>query len=1123
VTVASGQLTQGNGLIGWAIDRARLVIAALCFLLLAGLVAYQQIPKESDPDVNIPTLYVSLHLEGISPEDAEKLLVKPMEQELTGIEGLKEIRSTAYQGGASVVLEFEAGFDADKALLDVREKVDLGKTELPEDADEPSVNEINLSLFPIITVSLSGQVSERVLLTTAERLKDEIEGIPSVLEVKIGGDREEAVEIIINPRQLETYGLDTRDILDAVARGNQLVAAGSLDTGSGRFPIKVPGLFEELPDILAMPIKTVDGAVVTFGDVGTFRRTYKDPTGFARVNGEPAVTLEVSKRIGANIVETIESVRAVMAAAEPLLPEGIAVRFSQDKSNDIRSMLGDLQNNVLSAILLVMIVIVGALGLRSGLLVGVAIPGSFLTGILVLAAAGLTVNVVVLFSLIMATGMLVDGAIIVVEYAERRLREGAPRKVAYAEAAKRMTWPIITATATTLCAFLPLAFWPGMVGEFMKYLPITLLATLSASLLMAVFFVPTLGAAIGGRDKAQDNWKEDAGDLDEHSDLHNAKGLVGGYLAALRFCLRHPAKIVALGFVVLVGVQMLYGAYGRGIEFFPDIEPDNAALQVHARGNLSIWERDALLREVEARIMELQEERGEFHAIYAISQASSGQRNDEAEDIIGKVQLEFTDWFTRRPADEILQDIRERTEGLAGIDVEPRKQEAGPPVGKPIQVQVSGIDYDKIGAVADKLVQTMEGIEGFVDIEDGKSVPGIEWVLKVDREEAAKFGADVALVGAYVRLITNGLIISDYRPDGSTDEVDIVARFPESYRNLSELDRLRVETPTGSVPISKFVERVAEPKVSLLRRVDSRRALTVKADLGIDPATGEQYLAADKLIELGQALEGESLPEGVFIEFRGENEEQQAAMAFLSKAFMAAIFLIAIVLLAQFNSFFSVGLILTAVVMSTIGVFIGLLITDQPFGIVMCGIGVIALAGIVVNNNIVLIDTFDKLAAHSDGSREARRDAILRTGQQRLRPVLLTTITTVLGLMPMVFGMNLDFFSQTVTIGAPSTQWWTQLATAIAFGLVFSTLLTLLFTPSALMVRENIRGWSRRRRARRGGLQSEAPVNGNSAPFGSDPLSAARAAWTAEDGTEGLGTQAEAPGGANFGNRSAAE
>ncbi len=678
--------------------------------------------------------------------------------------------------------------------------------------------------------------------------------------------------------------------------------------------MKVPGLFETYEDILNMPIKSIEGRVVTFGDVGQIRRSYKDPTGFARMNGETAVTLEVSKRLGSNIIDTIAAVRDVMEQAEPLLPEGVIVSFSQDKSTDIRTMLSDLQSNVITAILLVMIVVVGVLGLRSGLLVGVAIPGSFLTGILVLSAVGLTVNIVVLFSLILATGMLVDGAIIVTEYADRRLREGAPRRQAYSEAAKRMSWPIVTSTLTTVCAFLPLIFWPGVVGEFMKYLPITLVATLSASLLMALVFVPTLGATLGRRSPAAAARRQGAAgaevdevEADSKVELGRVRGFTGGYLRLLNLAIRHPAKIVFLGVALLIGTQMLYGTFGRGVEFFPEVEPDNAALQVHARGNLSVWERDGLLREVEARIFELQADRGEFHTVYGTTQANSGTRNDEAEDIIGTVSLEFVDWFKRRSADDILQDIRNRTDDLAGIQVETRKQESGPPVGKPVQLQLSAQDPSILPVAADRIVSAMKQVGGFVDIEDGKSVPGIEWVLDVDREEAAKYGADIALVGAYIRMLTNGMIVTNYRPYWAN------RRGRRAPAAAGELSQPLADGPhphrdaDGQVPISRFVDsRSPAPKVSLLRRVDGYRAITVKADVGLDPATGDPYLVADKIVELAAALSGKTLPEGVIVEFRGEQEEQNEAQAFLGQAFMAALFLIAVILLAQFNSFFSV-------------------------------------------------------------------------------------------------------------------------------------------------------------------------------------------------------------------------
>ncbi|MGE5766724.1 MAG: efflux RND transporter permease subunit, partial [Bacteroidota bacterium] len=715
----------------------------------------------------------------------------------------------------------------------------------------------------------------------------------------------------------------------------------------------------------------------------------------------------------------------------------------------------DLQNNIASAILLVMVVVVAALGIRSACFVGIAIPGSFLTGILVLAIGGLTVNIVVLFALILAVGMLVDGAIVVTEYADRKMSEGLPRKEAYALAGKRMAWPITASTATTLAAFLPLMFWPGVVGEFMRFLPLTLIATLTASLFMALIFVPVLGSVFGKPGGTADPETMKALAASEHGDLGDIKGWTGRYLGVLAFALRHPGKILATAVVVLVAVMAAYGGFGRGVEFFPDVEPNNAVLQIHARGNLAVEERDALVRQVETVVLSMQRERGEFHAITSESMASSGQRGgDEAEDVIGKVTLEFTDWFLRRPADEILAEIRERSAIFGGIVVEARKQEEGPPVGKPVQIEVSSADPALIEPAIRRITAAMDQMGGFVDLEDGAQVPGIEWELAVDRAQAAKFGVDISLIGSYVRMITNGMKLGEYRPDDSSEEIDIVVRLPAPYRTVEQLDRIRIQTSSGLVPIANFVQRVAKPKVGLLRRTDGNRAMTVKADVG------PGLLADDKVREVRAWLATQTFDPRVMIEFKGEDEEQKAASDFLGKAFAVALFLMAIILVTQFNSFYSAFLILSAVIMSTIGVMIGLLVTHQPFGIVMSGIGVIALAGIVVNNNIVLIDTFDRLKETGTSAREA----ILRTGAQRLRPVMLTTVTTILGLMPMVLATNIDFFSRTVQVGAPSTQWWRQLSTAIVFGLTFATLLTLVVTPSALMLRENLSAWRKRRK-----------------------------------------------------------
>ena len=1041
--------------VGTAFNYSRTVLSVLVFILIAGSFAYRDIPKESEPDIDIPIIYVTVNHDGISPEDAERLLIRPLEQELKTIEGVKEMRSSGYEGGANVLLEFDAGFDADTALQDVREAVDLAKTQLPAASDDPEVHEVNFSLFPVVVVILSGDVPDRALYDLARDLKDAVEGIGEVLEAKLTGNRDEVVEVIVDPLRLESYGLDPALAAATVSGSNLLVAAGVQDTGQGRFSIKVPGLFESVLDIVGLPVLTDGDSVVTVGDIAQVRRTFRDPSSYARVNGKPAVALEVSKRSGENVIATIEKIRAVVTGEQLKWPttlrESVKVSYSQDRSGQIRTMLSDLQNSVLRAVILVMVVVIAALGIRSGALVGMAIPGSFLTALLLLYLLGVSLNIVVLFSLILAVGMLVDGAIVVTEFADRRLSEGVPRRQAYLQASQRMAAPIIASTATTLAAFLPLVFWPGIVGEFMKFLPMTVLMTLSASLLMALIFVPTVGALIG---KPADTSSRALRTLSagESGDLFSISGFTGRYLTLLAQAVKRPGQVMALAIGLLIGVLLLYGRIGPGVEFFPDVEPDNAQIQVRARGNLSVDEQDEIMRAVEQRVLDIRGVRTFY------TRVGGDANSEEAEDIVGSISLEFADWRHRPRVNQIFETLRERLVDFSGVIIDLRKEEGGPPVGKPLQLQLSSY-YPELLVPAAAIVRAQfDGMTGLNSIEDSRPLPGIDWTLQVDRAQAAKYGVDIGKVGNMIQMTTGGYKIGDYRPDDSADEIEIRVRFPESDRTVTGLSEVRVSTPAGSVPVSNFVVREARQKTGMLKRVDGFRVITVKADVD------EGVLTDAKLQELESWLAESPLDPRVRVTFKGEDEEQAKAKAFLGKAFLVALFVMGLILVTQFNSFYQALLILFAVVMSTVGVLIGLMATGSPFGIVMNGIGVIALAGIVVNNNIVLIDTYVRLRQTITDPVEA----VLRTGAQRLRPVMLTTVTTILGLLPMMLGINIDFLSREVTQGAPSTQWWTQLATSIVFGLSFATVLTLVVTPSALVLQANVGSWWATRRLNRG-------------------------------------------------------
>lgn len=1023
-----------TALIDWCLRYPRTILSFLVLLAIAGASTYITIPREAQPDAEIPYIYVNLIHDGISPEDGERLLLRPMERELRAIEGIKKMKAEAGEGYAYVLLEFDAGFNGDKALADVREKVDQAKPKLPADTEEPIVTQVSISLFPVLLVTLSGDVPERTLLTIARKFEDAFEALPEVLSADITGRRDELLEIVVDPLKLESYRISQAELLNIVALNNRLVAAGALDTGAGRFSIKVPGLFESAEDVLSLPVKVSGDGVVTLRDITEIRRTFKDPDTFARVNGKPALTLEVKKRAGRNIIETVAKVKAIVDYARAELPPNVQIDYAQDASKEIRNMLVDLENSVVIAVFLVMVVVVGSLGLRSAGLVSLTIPGSFLLGLILLSAMGVTLNMLVMFSMILVVGMVVDGGVIVVEYADRKMTEGMDRRKAYAVAAKRMAWPVITTTTTTAIVFVPLLFWPGITGKFMSYIPLTLIVTLMGSILIALMFIPVLGA-IFGKPGATDEKTEQFIAITERGDLRSLPGFTGWYSRVLERALRHPGKILLACVGLLFALQIAYGAQGKGVQFFPDVEPERAIILVHARGNLSIQERDALMREVEREVLQV-----EGIAITNTTVGAPPVGVDAAPDTIGNMTIEYVEWDERRPSAQILAEIRERSAKIAGISVETRLPDVGPPVGKAIQIELAANLPDSLGPVADRIRAYLESVPGLIDIEDSRPLPGIDWVLRVDRAQAGRFGADITSVGNAVQLVTNGVKIGDYRPDDADEEIDIRVRFPADMRNLDAFDQLRLETRLGQVAISSFVERVAEPTTGKLKRIDGKRVITLQANV----APG--VLPDDKVREIKAWMADQPFDSNVAISFRGQDEETAAAGRFLGQAFFIGLFLMAIILITQFNSFYATFVILSAVALSTIGVFAGLLITGQLFSMVMTGIGVISLAGVVVAHNVVLIDTYKELR---DGGMEPY-EAIMRTGAQRMRPVLLTTFTTIIGILPMALGLTIDVFGREVMVGAPSAQWWVQLATAVAFGLAFATVLTLVVTPCLL-------------------------------------------------------------------------
>lgn len=1029
-------------LIELALRHTRTVLLVFCFLVLSGLVAYFTIPKESAPDVPIPLVYVVIVHSGISPEDAERLIIKPTEQELQSIGGVKEIKSTAYEGYAVVYVEFHVGVDLNEGLTSVRDKVNIAKARYPENTKDPVVQEVNVSFFPVLNVELSGDVPERFLYQEARKIQDDIKSIHNVLDAKMVGDRQEAIEVLIDPSRLESYGISVHDVLHSFAKNNLMVPNSTIEMGGGSFSLKTPGLVKNGWQFLNFPVKATSDAVIRLQDIGQVRRTYKDRKTLARSKGEPTVTLEVSKRIGQNIIETIEKVRVKVDSSLVSLKGEIKANYGQDASARIKDMLKELQNNIIMAVFLVMMVIIASLGWRSAFLVGLSVPISFLAAIFFMGMCGITLNIVVLFSLILSVGMLVDGSIIVVEYADRKMAMGMHRKKAYHDAAIRMAWPVVSSIVTIIVVFLPLLFWPGVMGQFMKYLPITLIATLTMSLLVALILVPVLGGMVGKLDQSNKKQIKYIAAM-EVQPLEKIKGITGRYVKLCSKLLNYPGRILLVAAAVLVAVMYLYGKFGKGVQFFPHVEPDTAAFLVHARGNFSLEEKNRIVSLVEKKLLQ----RKELKNVYTRVGDLSNGYDTIGTDVIGSVTIEFTNWQHRLPASTLLEELLPQVDTIPGARVEVQQEKKGPVQGKDIQIDIIADDYDMLEPSVKKVRAYLDQMPGVQDVEDTRPVPGIQWEVDVNRAEAAKYEANIAAVGNMVQMVGDGLKVSTYRPFDSRDELDVVVRFPKIHRTLKDLEALRLSIDQGSVPLNHFMVKNAKQKVDHIDHTNGKAVMRLYAN------SKSGILTHANVQDIKVWVEQNPLPKGVEIVFKGEAEEKADTQKFLTQAFLVALFLILVVLVTQFDSFFSALLVLSAVVLSTIGVFIGLMITGQPFGIVMTGIGVIALAGIIVSNNIIFIDTFDLLV--KEGVRV--REAILRAGALRLRPIFLTKITCVLGLLPIMARMDIDFMSGSINVGAPSSAWWSQLSTAIVYGVSFASVITLIVTPCALMLRENIK------------------------------------------------------------------
>ena len=762
------------------------------------------------------------------------------------------------------------------------------------------------------------------------------------------------------------------------------------------------------------------------------------------------MTIDVLKRTNASIIDTVQQVKAVTETYRSRLPANVRMLYTNDQAPNAQTQVTELQGNIVTALFLVMIVVVAAMGFRSGIIVGASIPVAFLFALIFIHQLGYTFNFMVMFGMLLGLGMLIDGAIVVTEYADRKLVEGFDRRDAYTLAVDRMFWPVTASVATTLAAFLPLIFWPGVAGKFMRYLPVTVFAVLSGSLLYALIFGPTIGSLVGRASRRNQRAVADLKQL-ESGDPTQLAGVTGAYARLLTLASRYAVVTMAITILTLIISFGLFYARGTGMTFFTENDPTFAHINVRARGNLAADEVYQIVREVEQTILDIP---GILEVNMNTGTAGVGNGwtgGGGAQDSVGSLYLQFHEQRDRElRGAEIIDRIRQQTAQIPGIVVEVQELEMGPPVGKDVQIQFSSNHRGILEPVVTQVREYLDTeVSGLRDIADTRSLPGIEWTLIVDKAQAALYGADVTLVGIAVQLVTNGLKVGEYRPDGADEAVDIRVRYPDGERGFRALDELTLATPNGRVPISNFVTRAAVPNVDTVQRIDGKIVEYIRAN--VMPGV----LADNKVDEIQAWLDAQAFDSRVGIDFRGANEEQNQSMDFIIKAMIMSVLLMFVLLVTQFNSFYQASLILFAVVMSTAGVLLGLAVTGTPFSAILTGIGVIALAGIVVNNNIVLIDTYNRMRREEPDLDYI--SLIVRTGAHRLRPVSLTAVTTVLGLLPLASNWSIDFVNRTAYYGSSVSGFWVPLAQAIVFGLSFATLLTLVATPAMLALPHQLR------------------------------------------------------------------
>ncbi|MCK4893732.1 MAG: efflux RND transporter permease subunit [Calditrichia bacterium] len=1016
----------------WFLHHKISVFVLLFIVIIAGFVSYVNLAVESFPQIKQPVVIVAVPYLGVAPGDMETLVAQPIENKLKEITKIKKMTSTSNEGATTLVVEFETDIDIDEAVRKVREKVDQAKPDLPNDIEEPIIQEINFENIPIMLVSIVGEQSLVRLKKIAEDLQNKFEQINGVLDVNISGGLEREVKVNINPGRLKYYNIGVNDIIDAIRQENMTIPGGSVESGNLKYTVRIPGEFDNIEEIKRVVVKTINGYPIYINDLADVEFGYEDQLSYSRLDKEASVTLSIQKRSGENIIRIADEIKRILGSYESKLPAKTSYVILADQSKDIRSMVNDLENNIIAGLLLVIMVLYFFMGARNGLLVGIAIPFSMLLSFIIISMLGYTLNMIVLFSLILALGMLVDNAIVIVENIYRHHEEGKSLMKAAREGSSEVAMAVLTSTVTTLFAFSPLIFWPGIVGEFMSYLPITLIITLSSSLFVAFVFNPVLASSFMKLDEKMKNLPGDR--------LLNR--LIGRYEKILVWALNNRWKTVGMTGGAFIIMLVIFILFNHGIEFFPDTEPSQAWIKVEAPIGTRLETSDIILREIEERIKNTADmehfvtEVGNVSNVFSFGlEGGTPHKSQVTIDFLEKHQREKNSF-------ETLNEVKEKVEGIPGARIDVSKPQEGPPTGNAVEIQIKGEDFTILNNISTDIQKKIKDVAGLTELRDNFEKGKPELRIRIDREKAALLGLNTSQIASTIRTAINGTEASKFRL--GQDEYDITVRFGENFRkSYTDLLNLTIFYEGNHIPLANFATIDFSSGLSNINHVDGDRVITITAD-----AFGRS--SAEVLAEVKDHLENYQLPAEYTMTFAGQDTEQQAASEFLSRAFMIALLLIFFVLVTQFNSVSLPFVIMVSVFLSFFGVFFGLLVTFRPFGIIMTGIGIISLAGIVVNNAIVLIDFIQQMRKRGI----AKMEAIIQGGKTRLRPVILTAITTILGLLPLTTGFNIDFiglfkgdFTKFIQFGAESSQWWSNMGIAVISGLFFSTVFTLVVVP----------------------------------------------------------------------------